>query len=265
MPGKSQRSILDGLPLFQPSVFLGWCCFRPGQAFRPLSWPLYFRGLHTGPPPTTPCPRTKRRSFCAHPEPVPRSDHVPVAQHPGSPHPSALSPFPRSVEISCLGQFWEQMYSQWERLKAGSVMEANEFAVGLEAEYSHTRSKPCGAAWGLRRQGAGHRPVLPSLLCSRMERWGAWKCNLWSKTCRYCKSTYRGRRVSSVQFICSVMSDSSRPHGLQHARLPCPSSTPRAYSNSCPSSRWCHPTILSSLVPFSSAFNLSQHQGRRLG
>ena len=48
------------------------------------------------------------------------------------------------------------------------------------------------------------------------------------------------------------MSDSLRPHGLQHVRLPCPSPTPGACSNSCPSSRWCHPTILSSVVPFSS-------------
>ena len=47
------------------------------------------------------------------------------------------------------------------------------------------------------------------------------------------------------------MSDSLRPHGLQHARLPCPSPTPRAYSNSCPLSRCCHPTISSSVVPFS--------------
>ena len=59
------------------------------------------------------------------------------------------------------------------------------------------------------------------------------------------------------------MSDSLRPHGLQHARLPCPSPTPRVCSNSCPSSRWCHPTISSSplLSPSSHAFNLSQHQG----
>ena len=57
--------------------------------------------------------------------------------------------------------------------------------------------------------------------------------------------------VSSVQFSCSVVSDSWRPRGLQHARLPCPSPTPRACSNSCPSSRWCHPTISSSVVPFS--------------
>ena len=48
------------------------------------------------------------------------------------------------------------------------------------------------------------------------------------------------------------MSDSLRPHGLQHTRLPCPSPSPRAYPNSCPLSRWCHPTISSSVIPFSS-------------
>ena len=55
---------------------------------------------------------------------------------------------------------------------------------------------------------------------------------------------------SSVQFSCSDMSDSLRLHGLQHARLPCPLPTPGVYSNSCPLSRWCHPTISSSVVPF---------------
>ena len=57
---------------------------------------------------------------------------------------------------------------------------------------------------------------------------------------------------SSVQLSHSVMSDSLWPHGLQHARLPCPSPTPKACSNSCPLSWWCHPTITSSVVPFSS-------------
>ena len=55
-----------------------------------------------------------------------------------------------------------------------------------------------------------------------------------------------------VQFSLSVVSDSLWPHGLQHDRPPCPSPTPRFYPNSCPSSRWCHPTISSSVVPFSS-------------
>ena len=66
---------------------------------------------------------------------------------------------------------------------------------------------------------------------------------------------------SSVQFGCSVLFDSLQPHGLQHARPPCPSPTPRVYPNSCPLSWWCiqpsHP--LSSPSP--PAFNLSQHQG----
>ena len=56
----------------------------------------------------------------------------------------------------------------------------------------------------------------------------------------------------SLQFSCSVVSDSLQPHGLQHVRLPCPSPTPGAYSNSCLSSQWCHPTISSSVIPFSS-------------
>ena len=54
------------------------------------------------------------------------------------------------------------------------------------------------------------------------------------------------------EFSHSVLSDSLRPHWLQHARLPCPSPAPRAYSNSCPLSQWCHATISSSIVPFSS-------------
>ena len=58
--------------------------------------------------------------------------------------------------------------------------------------------------------------------------------------------------LHSVQFSRSVMSDSLRPHGLQHTRPPCPSPTPGVYLNSCALSRWCHPTISSSVVPFSS-------------
>ena len=51
---------------------------------------------------------------------------------------------------------------------------------------------------------------------------------------------------------CSILSDSLWPHGLQHVSLPCPSPTPRACSNSWPSSQWCHSTISSSVIPFSS-------------
>ena len=60
------------------------------------------------------------------------------------------------------------------------------------------------------------------------------------------------KRECTVQFCHSVMSDSLQPHELLHARPPCPSPTPRVYPNSCPLSRWCHPTISSSVVAFSS-------------
>ena len=64
------------------------------------------------------------------------------------------------------------------------------------------------------------------------------------------KKVYRFNLIS--QFSCSVMSDPLWPHGLQHTRLPCSSPTPRTYSNSCPLSWWCFPTISSSVIPFSS-------------
>ena len=64
-------------------------------------------------------------------------------------------------------------------------------------------------------------------------------------------SSQRIKQVFTVQFS-SVMSDSLRPHESQHTRPPCPSPTPGVHSNSCPSSRWCHPAISSSVIPFSS-------------
>ena len=80
-------------------------------------------------------------------------------------------------------------------------------------------------------------------------------------SCTYCQvdvirrkqrvtQTYRTERFFSVQLTRSDSCQTLRPHGLQHARPPCPSPTPRACSNSCPSSRWCHPTIVSSVIPF---------------
>ena len=64
-------------------------------------------------------------------------------------------------------------------------------------------------------------------------------------------NSYSSSSFSSVQFSHSVVSDSLRPHESQHARPPCPSPTPGVHSNSCPSSRWCHQAISSSVVPFS--------------
>ena len=57
--------------------------------------------------------------------------------------------------------------------------------------------------------------------------------------------------IKKIQFSRSVVPNTLRPHGLQHTRPPCPSPTHQVYSNSCPLSRWCHPTISSSVVPFS--------------
>ena len=68
----------------------------------------------------------------------------------------------------------------------------------------------------------------------------------------FLKTFYFILEFSSVQFSHLVMSSSLQPHGLQHSRPPCPSPTPRAHSNSCPLSQWCHPTISFSVDPFSS-------------
>ena len=105
-----------------------------------------------------------------------------------------------------------------------------------------------------------HR-VLSLSVCLGNERTRVkWKTLLWENqitlraVCRNCWGT----KIFLVPFLCSfssvqlVMSNSLRPHGLQHAGSPCPSPTPRVYSNSHPLSQWCHPTISSSVVNFSS-------------
>ena len=71
------------------------------------------------------------------------------------------------------------------------------------------------------------------------------------KNCYFYHGAYTSWQISSVQFSHSVMSDSLWPHELKHTRLPCPSPTSGVYSNSCPLSWWCHPTISSSVGPFS--------------
>ena len=82
--------------------------------------------------------------------------------------------------------------------------------------------------------------------------------SLWHLAICIMRSLWESRRniswikviFSSVQLSCSVVSDSLRPHESQHARPPCPSPTPGVYPNSCPLSRWCHPAISSSVIPF---------------
>ena len=75
------------------------------------------------------------------------------------------------------------------------------------------------------------------------------KISIWASFC------------SLVQFSHSVVSDSLWPHGPQHPRPPCPSATPGVYSNSCPSTQWCHPTISFSVIPFSSCLQSFQALG----
>ena len=88
--------------------------------------------------------------------------------------------------------------------------------------------------------------VIVTQLCHLFATHGLWPARL------LCPWDFLGNNtgVSSFQFSCSVLSNSVWPHGLQHARLRCPSPTPRACSNSCPS-LWCLPTISPSVVPFS--------------
>ena len=84
-----------------------------------------------------------------------------------------------------------------------------------------------------------------------MKRHYAKKC-IWMvhRQMKWCSTSLA---ISSVsQFSRSVVSNSLQPHESQHARPPCPSPTPRVYSNSCPSSRWCHPAISPSVIPSSS-------------
>ena len=81
----------------------------------------------------------------------------------------------------------------------------------------------------------------------------------WAWACLFLKEKNRENKMrasryqnDSVQFSCSVVSDSLWLHGMQHVRAPCPSPTPWVYPNSCPLNQWYHPTISSSVIPFSS-------------
>ena len=88
---------------------------------------------------------------------------------------------------------------------------------------------------------------------ARVLEWGAIAFYLFSIQIIFKLSQFKSvPQFSSVQFSCSVTSDSLQPHESQHARPPCPLPTPRVHSNSGPSSWWCHPTISSSVIPFTS-------------
>ena len=103
------------------------------------------------------------------------------------------------------------------------------------------------------------QPQLPCLLhksivCFTIANWGGGRFGEYMISLCWCSTV----SFSLVTQSCLIL---LWPRGLQHARLPCPSPTHVACLKLCPSSWWCHPAISSSVIPFSSAFNLSQHQG----
>ena len=99
-----------------------------------------------------------------------------------------------------------------------------------------------------RQEGKNNKKIKSTVLISNMTNTDSFEVGNFSNSIvKFCVCVF-----SSVQFSRSVLSDSLRPHELQHARPPCPSPTPGVYSNPCPSGRWCHPTISSSVIPFSS-------------
>ena len=106
-------------------------------------------------------------------------------------------------------------------------------------------------------------PCPPPGESSRSRDW-TWVSNISciGRLVLYCQHHLQSpQKMPLLLFSLSVVSDSLPPHGLQHARLPSPSSSPGACSNSCPLSQWCHLTIFSSVVPSPPVFSLSQHQG----
>ena len=98
----------------------------------------------------------------------------------------------------------------------------------------------------LSKEGLVEKSLRP---CYQIELLWWWKCSI---SALFNMVAISPVCLSSVQFSRSVVSDSLQPHELQHARPPCPSPSPRVHSDSRPSSQWCHPAILSSVVPFSS-------------
>ena len=111
---------------------------------------------------------------------------------------------------------------------------------GYPLQYSRLENSMDIGAWLAGKSSWGSRE-------SNMTKWLTLyvMCSIYLYLCT-------NKNVISVQFSHSVMSDSLWPHGLQHTRLPCPSPTPGAYSDSWPLSWWWHPTISSSVAPFSS-------------
>ena len=149
-----------------------------------------------------------------------------------------------SLKWTCFLQFESMLVHADDRVVTVSLKMLYETkGKGEKERYTHLNAE-------FQRIPRRDKKALLSEQCEEIEEnnWMGKTRDLFKKI-RDTKGTFH---ASSVQFSCSVVSNSL---------LPCPSPTPGAYSNSCPSSQRCHPTILSSVIPFS-CFNLSQHQGQ---
>ena len=142
----------------------------------------------------------------------------------------------------CWGKQGRDLNRRVSRLRSGGLGPQNNLLIGVwmpgsfinQRERSNEELKSKGRIESEKQWGRG---VL------------IWSIHRWARTNSLSLSWMK---ALPVQFSRSVMSDSLRPHGLQRARPPCPSPAPGVCSDSCPSSQWCHPTISSSVVPFSS-------------
>ena len=119
-------------------------------------------------------------------------------------------------------------------------LEANRLEIAV-VKYIDTRIKPLWAVWTNK----------DSITTEHQEK-HVFRVRYCSFTILFSMIMEKSGSSHLPQFSCSVVSESLQPQGLQHAWPPCPSSTPGVYSNSCPLSCWCHPTISSSVIPFSS-------------
>ena len=140
------------------------------------------------------------------------------------------------------------MYYIWHWGALLSIWHFHRLAVFKDSKYEKGEvgkevSRPCLVPWLLEKAARSSVTFVEASLPGRLATWGpgSWPLGHWPWL-----------TLSSVQFSRSVVSDSLRPHESQHARPPCPSSTPRVHPDSRPSSQWSHPAISSSVVPFSS-------------
>ena len=140
-----------------------------------------------------------------------------------------------------------------ERMKGWSQKNKRYPAVDVTGDRSKVwccKEQYCIGTWNVRSMNKGKLELVKQEMArvnvnilgiSELKWTGVGEFNSDEHCIYYCGQELLKRNgVALIQFSCSVVSNSLLPHGLQHARLPCPSSTPRACSNSCPSSRWCH-------------------------